>query len=192
MQQEPASTLPGSGAGEPSPLVTRFAAVLAEAARAGPVADLACGRGRNALALAAAGIPVLGVDRSREHLLELRAAASSEVLPVSLVRADLEAAPEPPLAPGSCAALVVCRYLHRSLSPRLEALLRPGGWLLYETFTIHQRELGYGPRNPAFLLEPAELPRLFPRLDVQHHWEGEIAAGDRPAAVAQLAARRPD
>ena len=33
-----------------------------------PVADLACGAGRNALAVAARGHRVIGVDRSREHL----------------------------------------------------------------------------------------------------------------------------
>jgi hypothetical protein len=106
------------------------------------------------------------------------------------VRADLESAPAPPFAPASCGALVVCRYLHRALAPALEALLAPGGWLLYETFTIHQRELGYGPENPAFLLNPGELPTLFAHLEVALAWEG-VTDEARPAAVARLAARRP-
>jgi hypothetical protein len=69
------------------------------------------------------------------------------------------------------------------------ALLRPGGVLVYETFTIHQRKLGTGPRNPAFLLEPGELPRLFPQLAVVHLWEG-ITRGPAPNATARLLARR--
>jgi SAM-dependent methyltransferase len=155
----------------------------------GPIVDLACGRGRNALAIAAR-VPVLGVDRSAEFLAELRGASRARGLPVGAVRADLESAPGPPLAEGRCGALIVCRYLHRPLAPALEALLAPGGWLLYETFTIYQRDLGYGPENPAFLLKPGELPTLFPRLEIVHHWEG-ITDEPKPAAVARLAARRP-
>jgi SAM-dependent methyltransferase len=163
---------------------------LREAAALGPVVDVACGRGRNALAIAARGIGVLGVDRSAEFLAELCSAARARALPVRAVRADLETAPAPPLVERGCGALVVCRYLHRPLAPVLERLLAPGGWLLYETFTIHQRELGYGPENPAFLLNPGELPGLFPGLEIALHWEGTTDE-PRPAALARLAARRP-
>jgi tellurite methyltransferase len=163
---------------------------LREAAGLGAVVDLACGRGRNALAIAARGVPVLGVDRNREFLAELRDAARARDLPIRAVRADLESAPAPPLAELRCGALVVCRYLHRPLAPVLEELLAPGGWLLYETFTIYQRDLGYGPENPAFLLNPGELATLFPRLEVAMHWEG-LTDEPRPAAVARLAARKP-
>ena len=173
-----------------SPHVLAHLAELRAAAALGPVVDLACGRGRNALAIAQHGISVLGLDRSAELLAELRGAARARGLPITTVRADLESAPAPPLAERRCGALVVCRYLHRPLAPVLEALLAPGGWLLYETFTIHQRDLGYGPENPAFLLKPNELPALFPHLEIAHHWEG-LSDEPRPAAVARLAARRP-
>jgi tellurite methyltransferase len=175
---------------DPSPLVVAHLDALRAGAAVGPVVDLACGRGRNALAIAAHGITVLGVDRSAEFLVELCAAGRARALPVRAVRADLESAPALPLAEGRCGALVVCRYLHRPLAPALEALLAPGGWLLYETFTIHQRELGYGPENPDFLLKPGELPALFPGLEVALHWEG-TSDEPRPAAVARLAARKP-
>ncbi|HKA14959.1 MAG TPA: methyltransferase domain-containing protein [Myxococcota bacterium] len=176
---------------DPSRHVVAHLAELREGAALGPVVDLACGRGRNALAIAAQGIPVLGVDRNTEFLLELCRAAHAQSLAICAVRADLEGAPAPPLAEGRCGALVVCRYLHRPLAPVLEALLAPGGWLLYETFTIHQRDLGYGPENPAFLLDPGELPALFSGLAVAHHWEG-VTDEARPAAMAQLAAQKPD
>jgi tellurite methyltransferase len=175
---------------DPSPHVVAHLDALRAGAALGAVVDLACGRGRNALAIAAHGIPVLGVDRSAELLGELCGAARAHALPVRAARADLESAPALPLAAGRCGALVVCRYLHRPLAPALEALLAPGGWLIYETFTIHQRELGYGPENPAFLLNPGELPALFPGLDVALHWEG-LTEEQKPAAVARLAARKP-
>ena len=173
-----------------SPWVVAHRDALHSAARLGAVADLACGRGRNALAIAGDGVPVVGVDRDAAHLGELRATALARGLAIRAVRADLEAAPFPPLRPGSCGAVVVCRYLHRPLAPRLAALLAPGGLLLYETFTIHQRELGHGPRNPDFLLEPDELPALFPGLAIEAHWEG-LSDEAKPAAVARLAARAP-
>lgn len=172
-----------------SPLISRHLDALRSAARRGPVVDLACGRGRNALAIARAGIPVVGIDRNATFLSALTEAAREEDLPVTPVRADLEASPLP-LAPGGCGAIVVFRYLHRPLCPELSSALCPGGLLLYETFTIHQRELGYGPGNEAFLLRGGELPGLFPALEVLHHWEGVLEA-PRPMAVAQLAARRP-
>ena len=173
-----------------SPHVLAHLAELRAGAALGPVVDLACGRGRNALAIAARGIPVLGIDRNAEFLVELSHAARARALPIRAARADLEAAPAPPLAERRCGALVVCRYLHRPLAPVLEALLAPGGWLLYETFTIYQRDLGYGPENPSFLLNPGELATLFPRLEIAMHWEG-LPDEARPAAVARLAARRP-
>lgn len=155
----------------------------------GPVIDLACGRGRHALAAAERGIPILGVDRNPAFLAELRAASQARGLPVSAVRADLEAPPGFPLAPGSCAAILVFRYLHRPLAPLLVEALQPGGLLVYETFTIHQKTLGYGPGNPDFLLKPGELPQLFAALEVIETWEGRTQE-DRPAVVARLAARR--
>jgi hypothetical protein len=84
----------------------------------------------------------------------------------------------------------VFRYLHRPLAADIARALAPGGLLLYETFTIRQRDLGYGPGNPAFLLRQGELPRLFAGLDLLASWEG-TTAGEKPAAVARLAARRP-
>ena len=62
--------------------------------------------------------------------------------------------------------------------------------LVYETFTIHQRDLGQGPRNAAFLLEEGELPRLFPALEVVTAQEG-LREGAFPEWVASLVARKP-
>jgi SAM-dependent methyltransferase len=177
-------------AGQPSQLFLDYLGQIRAAAALGPVVDLACGRGRHALAAAREGLPVVAIDRNAESLAELRATARAEGLDVDIVRADLETGGPIPLAPGRCGAILVFRYLHRPIAGELVAALAPGGLLLYETFTIHQRELGYGPRRDAFLLQPGELPRLFPELEVSHHWEGRIQA-PREAHVAQLVARRP-
>ena len=163
---------------------------MLEAARQGPVLDLACGGGRHARYVARLGARVVGLDRNRSSLRELRRASRSEGRPVETLQADLEGGAGIPLRPGCCAAVLVFRYLHRPLVPAIVELLAPGGLLLYETFTIHQRELRYGPTNPAFFLDPGELLGLFSALRIEAHREG-LVEGERPLHLASLAARRP-
>jgi tellurite methyltransferase len=162
---------------------------LRAASRLGPILDLACGRGRHALSIAAWGPRVVGLDRDPEALAALRAAARGRQLPVSPLRADAEHTAGLPFLPGSFGAVVVTRFLFRPLAPILEDLLRPGGLLLYETFTWRQRDVSRSPRNPSFLLGPWELPGLFPRLRVVASWEG-LREGPRPEWVATLVAYR--
>lgn len=176
---------------EPSPFFRAHADRLADAARHGPVVDLACGRGRHALAAAALGARVIGIDRNAAFLAELRADADAAGLRVEGVRADLETPHGIPVRPGTCGAILVFRFLFRPLAPAIREALRPGGLLLYETFTRQQARLAWGPSNPAFLLAPGELPQLFAGLEIIESWEG-LTSGPRPEAVARLAARRPD
>ena len=56
---------------EAAPLVLGHLESLREARALGPIVDLACGRGRNALALLGHGIDCVGLDRSRAFLGEL-------------------------------------------------------------------------------------------------------------------------
>ncbi|HSJ97425.1 MAG TPA: class I SAM-dependent methyltransferase [Myxococcota bacterium] len=179
-----------AGADAPSPFVLAQEAALRAAARHGSVLDLACGRGRHARLLAGWGLRVVALDRDRQALAGLAAAARAGNLPIAPLRADAEAPCGLPLRPGAFGAVLVTRFLFRPLAPALAALLRPGGLLLYETFTSRQRDLGQAPRNPAFLLEPGELPRLFPALQVLASHEG-LREGPFPEWVASLAARRP-
>jgi hypothetical protein len=81
--------------------------------------------------------------------------------------------------------IVVTRYLQRDLFPALRAAVRPGGVVLYETFTTAQRALGWGPASPDHLLESGELLRSFEGFEVLFY--EEVSA---PEAVARLAARR--
>ncbi len=150
----------------PSPFVVGQLDRLRSAAALGPVLDLACGRGRHARWLAAHGLRVVALDRDRAALRALAAEAEASALPIEPVRADAEHAAGLPLRPACFGAIVVTRFLYRPLAPSLEALLRPAGLLLYETFTKKNRELGQVPANSSFLLDEGELPTLFPRLDV--------------------------
>lgn len=176
--------------GQASRFLLQHLPVLREAARLGPLVDLACGRGRNTLAVADAGLDCIGFDRQGAFLQELRGAGEAESGRIAVVRCDLEGGGSLPLKTGSCGAILVFRFLFRPLAPAIERALAPGGVLLYETFTRDQPAHGWGPQRPEFLLEPGELPRLFPNLQRLHHDEDPVAT-PRPEASARLAARRP-
>jgi tellurite methyltransferase len=173
--------------GAASPFFLGHLDVLREASQLGPIVDLASGRGRHAIASARAGLPTIAIDRNPDLLRELAASASAAALPLAAVRCDLETGLGPPLAPARCGAVLVFRYLHRPLTPTISRLLAPGGLLVYETFTTGQRARGTGPRSPEFLLEPGELPSLFPDLEVLEH--DEVPKEDE--VTARLLARRP-
>jgi hypothetical protein len=66
--------------------------------------------------------------------------------------------------------------------------LRPGGVLVYETFTAAQAARGR-PTNPAFLLQAGELPALVAPLRVLRQHEGEVNDVMLAGVVARLARR---
>jgi len=176
--------------GEPSPFFVAWQERVRASAGGGLVLDLACGGGRHTLAAAALGVRSAGIDRDAAKLRALADEARTRGLPASALRADLEAGRGIPVRAGASRVILVFRFLFRPLAAAIGEALAPGGLLLYETFTQAQRDLGYGPRNPAFLLAPNELPGLFPGLEVLAY-EELLTPGDRPEALARLAARRP-
>ena len=151
---------------------------------AGRVLDVACGKGRHALLLAAAGFAVTAVDRDADALDRLRAQALRLELDVRVEVVDLEA-PDVEFGADRFDLIVVTRYLHRPLVPHLVSALAPGGILIYETFLVSQAERGH-PSNPAFLLEPGELVALVRPLEILRAREGEVDG----AMVASVVARR--
>jgi SAM-dependent methyltransferase len=153
-------------------------------ARDEPVLDVATGHGRNALYLAAHGWSVDAVDRDPDALATLDAHARSLENRVQTACLDLEDAAVD-LGVAVYGTILVFRYLHRPLVPALVAALKPGGVLLYETFTIGQRERGH-PRNPAFLLDDGELPRLVAPLVVLRSREGDFNG----SLIASVAAQK--
>lgn len=90
------------------------------------------------------------------------------------------------LAPAAYDLIAVFHYLHRPLFPQLLAALRPGGLLIYETFTTAQARIGR-PTNPAFLLEPGELQARTSRLELLDAREGLIDGRE----IASVVCRRP-
>jgi len=148
--------------------------------------DLACGRGRNAIWLSAAGYETEAVDRDDEALSDLRHQATELGLTVDARTVDLER-PGASLGEARYDLIVVTRYLHRPLFPAIRDALRPDGVLVYETFTAAQASRGR-PSNPAFLLQAGELSTLVAPLQVLRQHEGEVD-GAMLAGVVAVAAK---
>jgi SAM-dependent methyltransferase len=162
--------------GAPSAWLQRFAP-----SRPGTALDVACGSGRNLRWLAQAGWQVTGVDRDTAATAALHDLAE-------IVDADIENAPWP--LPGRQFDLVVvCNYLWRPLFADIRAAVKPGGWLVWETFADGQQAIGR-PSRPDFLLQRGELLR------VCHDWrivayEDLFEDGVNPRHVQRVAAARP-
>ena len=144
--------------------------------------DLACGSGRNALWLAEQGYQTLGVDRNSRALDGLSQQAARQGLSIRTQAVDLENG-EPFLEPDTFDLIVVVHYLHRPLFPALVRALRPGGVLVYETFTRAQAVRGK-PANPAFLLEPGELLKCVRALEILASREGDFEGKSVASVVA--------
>ena len=154
--------------GEPAAWLVANRARLPTAGRA---LDVACGRGRNAVWLAREGFTTTAIDRDAGAIASLDDQARRERLPITALVADLEQE-RAALGDERYDVIAVVHYLHRPLFPALVAALRPGGVLVYETFTAAQAARGR-PTNPAFLLEPGELPRLVAPLEILAAREGD-------------------
>ena len=151
----------------------------------GRALDVACGAGRNALFLAAAGYEVDAIDISSAALARAREKASQSGLDVRWIEADLET---DSLPDRSYDLIIVVRYTDAALVPRLISRLSDGGHLLYEQHLLTHCDV-VGPSSAGFRMEPNELLALAAGLRVLHYAEGLVEDPDgRIAALAQLVA----
>ncbi len=141
--------------------------------------ELACGSGQNAIWLALQGWLVDAIDISPVGLAQAQELARTRGVRVNWIAADLD---EFTPVPETYDLVIVFRFLDRVRLPGIvEHTLRPGGRLIYETFTTaHTRLPDSHMKNPAFALESGELPRLFPRLAIASY--AECALPDRDVA----------
>ncbi len=152
------------------------------------VLDFASGSGRHALAAAALGATVVAVDRDAARLAEGRAESERRKLMVEWLQADLES-PWPAL--GEFDVILVFNYLDRARMADMARLLKPGGYLLFETFLEVQRQLGWGPTSDAHLLKHGEATALIAPLVPVHGREVfEPADNAQWAAVSSILAQR--
>jgi tellurite methyltransferase len=126
----------------------------------GRALDLACGTGANALFLAGLGYRVEAVDVSEVALRIAQAEARRRRVVVNWIQAD---ARRLPLVRPSYDCVVVCRFLLRPVMPVVASLLRPGGYLFYESYNV-RRLVRHPQFNRKYLLGVGELPTWFESL----------------------------
>lgn len=144
--------------------------------------DLAMGEGRHALLLAEAGFTTFGVDVSPDRVRTACERSRLAGLSLHAWVADLDTWPLPP---ERFDLLVVSRFLVRARWEDLRNLVRPGGFVVYETFTTGQLARGIGPSSPDHLLNPGELGQAFDGWEIL-----SVEEVSEPAAIARLAARK--
>jgi len=151
----------------------------------GKALDLATGTGGCAIGLARRGWDVTAIDISEVGLGIAAKSAERLRIEIDWIIADLD---DIHLPPERFDVVTVFNYLDRkNLSGEIVRSLRPGGMLLFETYTLDQLQVpGNHMKNPDYLLRPGELLMMFSGLRVRAYRDINLA--DR--AVASLVAEK--
>jgi tellurite methyltransferase len=151
--------------------------------------DIAGGVGRHAIWLAQRGwrtrlidISDVGIGLAEKNASRALGPVAKEFLITAEV-ADLHSIQD--FGREQYDLVLVFYFLQRELFPALAAALKPGGILIYKTYTTEQKNFAGGPSHPMFLLEPNELLREFSSMRVLHYHETIQEKG-----VAELVARK--
>ena len=150
-----------------------------------PVLDLACGTGRNGLYLHQQQIPTVFADQNHTALTSI--AATSDVSAEQCWQVDFENG-EQQLPANHYQGIMVFRYLHRPLIADIKQAVCSGGIVIYETFTVDNRQFGR-PNRDAFLLQLGELKEMFSDWQCLYYFEGIERNPDR--AIAQIVCKKP-
>ncbi len=188
---------PGYWAGaEPAPFLREVLPLLG---KPGTALELAMGEGRNAVFLAEHGWRVTGLELTRSGITKAEALARERGVPTwkeetrvssrlmapsrGILFAQHDHASEE-LPAGPWDLILVVNFLIRPVLAQIKRILPCGGFLAYETYTVHQLAFEGGPRSKEFLLEPGELREAFADLDILTYREWTAGKG-----VASLLAR---
>ncbi len=150
----------------------------------GRALDIAMGEGRNALYLAERGYRVTGVDISEVAIDRVHRLAREKSLRIEGIAADLDSYQ----FEKNAYDVILCFYfLDRRLFPAIREGLKPGGFLIYETF--NQDYLKYSRFKPEWVLAPNELLKTFGDWLVLHYREVDDPKEEK--AFASIVARKP-
>jgi SAM-dependent methyltransferase len=176
---------PGSWT-EPDELLKQAYAEFLIASPSGLALDLAGGAGRNALFLLRRGWRVKLLDISEVGLQLAQEKAAAEGLSSHLTAEVVNLNTILDLGSAQYDLVIVFNFLRRELFPALAAALKPGGFLIYKTYTTARLDFGNSPSDRRYLLEPNELREAFSSLQILRYQE--TAEGK---AAAELVAKRP-
>lgn len=148
----------------------------------GSAIDLAGGAGRHSIWLARQGWKVTLMDISEAGIKLARRRAGRLASHINFVVDDLTRF----RASQTQFDLVMgFFYLERKIFPEIVAAIRPGGFLVYKTYTAERMSQEGGPKDDRFLLQQGELLRLTKGLQTLHYRE---AIGEK--TTAEIVAQR--
>lgn len=170
---------------EPDPLLLRAYDEFLCARAPGIALDVAGGVGRHAIWLAERGwrVKLLDISEVGIRQAEENAARTQTTDAITTEVCDLNTNQD--LGREQYDVVLVFFFLQRELFPALAAALKPGGHLIYKTYTTEQHRFEGGPSHPMFLLQLNELLHAFPSMRVLHYHETVQDKG-----VAELVARK--
>jgi len=183
------------GSLQPDPFLVAACEEFLSAASPGLALDVAGGVGRHAIWLAQRGwrVKLLDISEAGVRQAEENAKQTGTASSIAIEVRDLNSGQD--LGREQYDLIVVFFFLQRELFPALAAALKPGGHLIYKTYTTEQQRITAeaskigacktGPSHPMFLLQPNELLHAFPSLRVLHYHETIQERG-----VAELVARK--
>lgn len=160
----------------PSPFLAQEIERIRALAPGTDALDIACGEGRNSVYLALQGFRVVGYDISDIGLAKGRNRAQANGVDVDFRRVDLDYF----TIEGTYDLILNFNFLLRELIPSEIASLNPGGLLLFDT--IMASEQLFQSHNPAYLLQPGELKKLFAPFEGDILYSEESSYGDMPTA----------
>jgi len=152
----------------------------------GKALDIAMGTGRNAIFLASQGYEVDAIDSSEVAVEKVRSFAQKESLSINATQADLS---NYQIAEETYDVIINFYFLERSLISQIKGALKPGGMLLFETYTVEQPRYGR-PHNPAYLLKPNELLNSFMDFHIIYYHERVDKQQKETKAIASLLAQK--
>lgn len=150
----------------------------------GSVLDVGMGEGRNAVYLATKGFQVTGIDISSAAIKKAEALASEYQVQITAITSD---ASKYHFKKNSFDAVLCFYYVDRALLPVLIDLIKPGGYLFYEAYTIDQKKLmGSNPADEdSFFLKNGELQGLLKGLKIVKYEEGLSQNEAKASAIAR-------
>lgn len=144
---------------QPAPLVAYWQEqVLQNPSHTLQVLDLGCGGGRDAVYLSLQGHQVTAIEHKATVLARAKQLAAYHDCQIDFKACDL--LQESCFPQGPFDAIIGIRFLERALFPLIQARLKPGGFVIWQTFSQGAQAFG-SPKNPRFILKPDELKQTF-------------------------------
>lgn len=152
--------------------------------QAGAALDVAGGKGRHAVYLAERGWRTTLADISEVAIDCARCLAAGSGVDIEFLTGDTRVLD---FGRERFDVVLVFYYLEREIFPKLTAALRPGGLIVYKTFTReHEKFAEHRLTRPTYFFDNNELLYAFPGFRVLHYRESV-----RERGIAELVARKP-